>query len=121
MRADAAKLAIAEVDALIGDKQLQVKRLAERQQSFVQDAMIEHVAENYGARYRTVATELRDVLQAIFGAYDCVSIGHSDGIELPELRLLESDAGRIFPNTEARATFDKLLADWSVPRKSFWK
>ncbi len=52
VRADAAQLAVMELDKQIADKVLQVNRLAERQRGFVQDAMLEHVKGTYGDKYQ---------------------------------------------------------------------
>ncbi len=62
--------------------------------------MLQHIAENYGARYQTVATELRDVIQSIWAAHDVVGLaGHNDKVELPGLRILKG-TNRFFPEAE---------------------
>jgi hypothetical protein len=58
-RAEAAKIAVAAMDKDIEAKTLGLKRLRERQRGFVQKAMLQHVAETYGNRYRDTVENLR--------------------------------------------------------------
>jgi hypothetical protein len=126
-RAEAARLAVVELDVEIDKKQLQVKRLRERQQSLVQAAMVEHVAETWGARYRKAVDELRACVQQIDAAKRAADLGglsvvipenHRQRVEtyfdLPDFNLLKGFEGRITSaNRAALEPWRDLIKEWS--------
>jgi hypothetical protein len=115
-KAAVAQIAISAVEKQIDVKQLQLKRLNERQQEFVAEALRDHVEETLGAEYRKRVTDLRDVMQRLWAAQDMVNAGTwNRSVELPGFGLIENERDRkIVPNSAALGPWRELLATWGV-------
>jgi hypothetical protein len=120
-KAAVAEVALAELDVEIDKKQLQVRRLGEREAGFAKDALKEYVSAELGPQYHAAVTELRRVIQRIDGAREAAGHGGFALIELPTLGVLKRADAMIAPDIAATAPWRKLLSLWGVEqRKPSW-
>jgi hypothetical protein len=110
-RADAARLAVAELDKQIEAKGLGLARLKGRQPSFVQAAMLEYVEAEYGNRYRDTVENLRALARASWGARAAVGLGPTKDFEVPSFGLVDKPG--IYPDRDACRRFDEMIKDWT--------
>jgi hypothetical protein len=83
-RADVTKIAIAELDIEIDRKQLQVKRLRDREHSFAKDALLEHVAaelgpKTLGKRFEQYGLPAFGVLGLVEHSLQAITLGFERG------------------------------------------
>ena len=131
-KAAVAQVALAELDTQIDVKQLQVRRLSERENGFARDALLEHINITLGPQYHKAVGELRRVMKQIDAARragDMVGLSITipenrrqrveNFFQLPELGILKHAEAMISSaDNDAVAPWRDMIKSWGVEQRT---